>query len=573
MATQGKVGKAAERIVVRSIEFGASRFRKFQNVSIPIAPRITLIAGHNGVGKSTILGMLASTSGLTKQTPNSYMGKKYEANVNEIIFVDYASEVAAAKGAGTLCEPIVEFAIGKQLIRKECSLTRRGAALRARVVSRTTPHVKVEADGLVVGPDAKIPLPTLFLGMSRMLPIGESPDSRVQNSLTMQWDQSDADFLVSFVKSVIPGAGATSGALSANRVKQTTKISTHPQYPYGSRAVSLGQDSLGSIATALASFHRIKRLQADKYRGGLLIIDELDAGFHPHAVGVLVQHIRRVADELDLQVVATTHSPRLIEAIHPDGRSKGAKGKDSVVYLRNTSSPKYDAGFGLTDILDDMDLVPPNAPEKPQELQVYFEDAEALAVFKIFAKKPFIKTIEQKHAVNLRLVAVGVGCSSMSALPTKDRYFESVVLVVDADGAPSKGAPLNLAVLPGGAANDGGALSPERTIIAFTQEVVADPDSHPLVWGHDKLKKYSTDSVRAHLLDNYDLAKPLTREFCKKWWKECSSYVLSWGLYELWANANADKISAFELAFEAAVSAAAKERRAAAWLAKLSRKR
>lgn len=567
MAAKKPVAKVG-RIVVQGIEFGPKPFRKFRNIRIPLAPRITLICGHNGVGKSTILGMLASTSGLggAKGAPNSYLGKKYDANINEIIFIDYASEVASVKAAGNLSEPVVEFLIGNQVLSKACSLTRRGAALRARVVARTTPRAKWSGGGISIGPDAKVPLPTLFLGMARMLPVGESPDSRIQNNLTVPWHKEDADFLVSFVQSVIPGAGAKSGALAANRVKQTSKVSTHPTYPYGPRAVSLGQDSLGSIATALASFYRIKRIQGDSYRGGLLIIDELDAGFHPHAIGVLVDQIRRAADELDLQVVATTHSPKLIEAVHPEGpRKKVARDKDAVVYLRDTRSPRFDPGFGLVDILNDMDLVPPAATVRPPVLQVYFEDDEAAEVFGIVTRAEFLRELQQKHGVLIRPMPLGVGCSSLARLPSKDDYFRSVVLVVDADARLPRDLPSNLVTLPGGVDASGKGLSPEKTIMGFIREITDDPDSYPLVWADPRLASYSSDNVRANLLDRYDWSRPITREFCKSWWRGTSKYIKRWGLYDLWAKANADRLSEYEHALDAAVQAAAKVKRSEAW--------
>ena len=542
-------------------------FRKFKNLSIPLAPRVTLLCGHNGVGKSTILGLLSSLSGLTQGSVKSYFGKLFDASISDIVYIDHATEVAAPKATGQLAEPLIHYSIdGAQLI-KECSLTRRGQSPRARVVARNHPHKAFSHAGITVGPDAKVPLPTMFLGMVRMLPVGESPDKRVQNSVAETWHTDDEVFMLNVVKSVIPGAGATTGSIAVNRVTHTRKLSTHPAYPYGPRSVSLGQDSLGAIVTALASFHRIKRALGTDYHGGLLVIDELDAGFHPHAIGTLVKELRKAADDLNLQIVATTHSTRLIEAIHPEGPSKPVKGKDSVIYLSNTRSPEYDPDMGLADILRDMDLVPPTTKPKPPEIKVYFEDDEACEVFKLVTRRELLKQIETTLNVKIEPMPLGIGCSSLAMLPEKDEYFKTVVLAVDADGQRPASVPTNLLELPGGVGVDGKGLSPERTLIKYIRQLVnEDKAQHPIAWADSRLKRYSTDNLESNLL--IGLSDPLDRKAAKKWWREKRQYINEWGLYEIWAKANPAVISSYEQRLELAVKAAAKSRRAQEELAK-----
>jgi energy-coupling factor transporter ATP-binding protein EcfA2 len=554
-------------IKVTKMEFRPDHaFRKFKDLTIPIAPRLTVVCGHNGVGKSTILGILSSLSGLTGGE-KSYFGKTFDASIAEIVYIDHPTEVAAKKAAGTLCEPLLHYSLDGIPITKECSLTKRGASARARVVSRNYPHKIFTHAGVTVGPDAKVPLPTMYLGMVRMLPIGESPDGRVHNNVAEIWHPDDEAFMLNFVKRVIPGAGAKAGAIAVNRVTHTGKLSTHPSYPYGPRSVSLGQDSLGAIVTALASFYRLKRSLGTDYSGGLLVIDELDAGFHPHAINVLITELRKAADELNLQVVATSHSTRLIEAVHPDGPSKGVKLKDSVIYLRNTRAPEYDPSFGLADILQDMDLTPPKAKAKPPEIKVYFEDDEACEVFNILTPRVLLKELEKAHGVSIKPMPLGIGCSSLAMLPSKDAYFKTVVLVVDADGQRPTNVPENLVELPGGLGDDGKGLSPERTLIKYIRELVNEPTTaHPLAWGDARLRKFSTDSLEANLLTGYD--DPLDRKRAKLWWKEKNTYIREWGLYEIWAKVNLAAVATYHQRLAEAVKVAAKARRSQEVLAK-----
>src|SRR5690606_11256507 len=123
-------------------------------------------------------------------------------------------------------------------------------------------------------------------------------------------------------------------------IRGSKKKTAQPGYAaHEALAVSMGQDSLGSIATALASFNRLKRQQGDAYVGGRLVIDELDVGFHPHAIGRLVRCLKRYAGNLNLQVIATTHSPLMIEAVHPEGGGD-VRSPDKVVYLVDTRTPR-----------------------------------------------------------------------------------------------------------------------------------------------------------------------------------------------------------------------------------------
>lgn len=93
-------------------------------------------------------------------------------------------------------------------------------------------------------------------------------------------------------------------SLSGGRVLRTQ----HPTYQYDASTISLGQGALASIATALASFRRLKRELKQDYPGGILVVDEIEAGLHPRAQVSLAKALLREAKKLSLQVIVTTHS-------------------------------------------------------------------------------------------------------------------------------------------------------------------------------------------------------------------------------------------------------------------------
>lgn len=262
-----------QSIKVVSLDFGPNKFRKLSNVSISIAPRLTVIAGHNGIGKSTILALLAHPSGLTNRpvkgaaltysasNNTSYFEKTFQANFNEIIHIDpqkdYLDKLGPPK---VLCEPEVSYAINKtESISKACRLGPRLGSVAnysdVRLVARSVkPSTKVftSVDGsIIVGPAGKVPLPTIYLGMTRVLPIGEAePGTATSATTTMHVD--DAALVASFINKVISGNKASAAKITSQRIQNTGKVSGQPLHGFDARCVSLGQDSLGKTVAQLS---------------------------------------------------------------------------------------------------------------------------------------------------------------------------------------------------------------------------------------------------------------------------------------------------------------------------------
>ena len=69
-------------IKLKSMKFPINPIRKLKKINIDFGERFTVIAGFNGIGKSTILGLIASASGTFEK---NYFNKPFSVDINEII--------------------------------------------------------------------------------------------------------------------------------------------------------------------------------------------------------------------------------------------------------------------------------------------------------------------------------------------------------------------------------------------------------------------------------------------------------------------------------------------------------
>lgn len=81
----------------------------------------------------------------------------------------------------------------------------------------------------------------------------------------------------------------------------------------------------------------ILRLSRDisELRDALILIDEVDVGLHPFTQQQLMLELQRLALRQNLQIIVTTHSPIVIDSVPPEGRIFLERTEDNVV-LRET---------------------------------------------------------------------------------------------------------------------------------------------------------------------------------------------------------------------------------------------
>lgn len=82
----------------------------------------------------------------------------------------------------------------------------------------------------------------------------------------------------------------------------------------------------------------------DPHQGSLLfLIDDLEHGLHPRALGELVHHLRLLAETSSVQILATSHSPYLLDALKPEEvRLTGILDDGSAAIQPLTAHPDFE---------------------------------------------------------------------------------------------------------------------------------------------------------------------------------------------------------------------------------------
>lgn len=571
-----------KKIKVLKIDFNKPRLRKLKELTIPLSKRVTLIAGHNGIGKSTILAFLASTFGFTEDNialyfdgnydiaiNKSYFNENFSRNAEKILYFALTEATYVKENPGAA--PIISSSIGSNFFTTRCSFTVRSDYKRARVVPRNNKseqQIELEAEKpplVKVGSSSKIPLPTIYLGMKRFSTVGEADEHDVSSTPLTMHDE-DKCLLIDFMKKVIVGV-ELKDSITLESIKSVDKKNAQPGYQdHEAFAISVGQDSLGNIATALASFSKLKRELGEDYPGGLLIIDELDVGFHPHALRRLALALKSTARKLSLQVVATTHSPTLIEAFHPDGGGND-ESPDRVVYLLDTARPRISPNQSLSSILNDMSLnVTQNTNEESQNkpvLGVYFEDEQAVRIFNLLYSPAKRGGLGRRLGIKIELIALGIGGSSLVDLPQRDPLFKKTILIPDGDTSikAKQLAGGNIVKMPCPSNLSGTDRSPENQIRTFLINLAT--SNQPLFiesLPYLKVDEPTTDKVLSFFFEGGVPNKaPLKRTAAEAWWVKHEALIVSWQIVEAWAKTYPTLISKFIQDFESSVERTSKK--------------
>lgn len=404
-------------------------FRIIKDISFEPAKCLNVFAGKNGTAKSTILGMIAQgfsfnprvVDGKSKTEYNSiksknqkdnddnkfieeyeklltYNGKNFESVVNEHFKLS-PSDVTRKKHAEiTLAsnrnnKPNVSF-----MIESNEYTDRKNPRLVTRRITDPANDESTDTSS------SNLLFPVIYLGLNRVTPIVQASGLK---QTTYDLPDADKNEIFDLYQSILLKDYSNNfKAISNDRDKRTAAFIPEER---SIEMISSGEDNLGQILLALYSFKKLKNQYSD-YQGGILLIDEIDVTLYPAAQLKLINVIYTKAKEFGIQVFCTTHSLELIDyamelKLSPNNRN--------FINLFNLCNKKNELDITpITNVneVHNQFLVASDKPTITEKIPVYFEDKEAIFVFK--------SLVTNKHVTSKLNIQnqFSLGCSELIKL-------------------------------------------------------------------------------------------------------------------------------------------------------------
>ncbi len=548
-------------------------FRLFKNQTLLLGKYLTILSGRNSTGKSTILGMIANSGELKKKYGITYSSKVFRAEFSELFkgskkfdkigpdrFIitlcdesgnetDYRSfrtawqkkdkyrkaqnNVTPSEEKESLSEDNIPFEIDEKKAAKDS-----GKEERFRVI----PFKKLEGNKRT---EAKFDYPVLYLGLSRLFPIGEShDDSILTKSITFKTEEHKKWFVESY-KNILSMQSdlreITNFSIGETDKKTGLGISTD-SYDYLTN--SSGQDNLGQILLALLSFRKLKEEQGADWNGGILLIDEIDATLHPAAQNKLVKLFIKEAKENQIQIIITTHSISLLRNICQktvyNSHDSNVNNDIELYYLTNaTRQLQIKRNISFTEI--ESDLMVNSIVQNSNRIKVYTEDAEA---------RWFLNHLIPDYLSYVDVLDVTIGCDQLINLYNADiQYFGNTLIIFDGDVTEKQ-----LSKIPQNARNNLGNIikipggkPPEEVLYHYLLHLGAEHD----FWsGSAQRVGFTWDYFNEHGPFSDDYRQEKDRERYKKWFIDHRQYFDSTKLMEFWMRDNKVCVYDFKNAFK-----------------------
>ena len=519
-------------MIIKDIQI--EQFRAFEQASFSLGKRITAISGRNATQKTTVLGMIGQPFTISSRNPiygcktidgfnfRSQFKEKFKISPSHDIIGQHRWTLNLHNGIHTQNYYIVE-SIARKQGQREATLRFWNAESRASGAGY-------------------IQLPVYFLSLSRLFPIGESGKTK---SMPPELTAEELDYCVTNYRTILsiqqtPGdvsIGIEKG--TASRMFSGVSDGVHDIFTN-----SAGEGNITKIILAVLSFKRLKEQYPRDYKGGLLLIDELDATLYGFSQKALVDYLWTAANEFKIQIVLKQVNKYQRKERQQKGIELPLSAYDSaIVYLE----PQYDAEGkrmitsknisttnDLNSILNDINLAVPSSGSK---INVYCEDNRAIA----FVEHVLFTALGINLDLYMNFVEINLGWTNYIQLYEKSvPEFCNNLIILDGDVLSKREYRSKEHII----SDAGNFLFLPLTIEKSLFETLKN---------HEQFNRFKESSARSTPL-NYDICFnewPLeverynTNDF-KKWFAHIETIVGNQDLlYDFWCNENQPAVNSF----------------------------
>lgn len=414
-------------------EINIEKFRDINNKSFKLGSKVTIIAGSNGTSKTSLLGLLAQPFTFRERVfdeekqkytniikHRSLTHKPYETKFSDIHnFTDF-DDITSIKYNLKLTEKYQNLEIP---VRGE--FRDKTAKTGKRIVA--FPEERESGKG-------NYKLPVLYFGLKRLHPLGEHNEKDIKITSSHDLSQEEINLYNQYHRELFIDVDAN---YSIEEIRTSNKqMLGGKNEKYDTNGFSAGQDNISQIITAILSFRRLKKTLGDNYKGGLLLIDEIEATLHPISQEQLIKTLYKISRDYDLQIIITTHSLEILKL----GMQKKYEQATEIVYLTKTRGAlEYWAGRDLAKIEEDMTAK--ILRKSTTKIQVLCEDDEAVS----FLQNLLPKDIKDKIVT----ISTKLGHGQLTNLANSPiSKYNNFIFVLDGDQPKSR--KNNIVILPGG---------------------------------------------------------------------------------------------------------------------------
>lgn len=471
-----------------------TQFRHLNNLNFNLGATITVIAGGNGTGKTSLLGLIGHIFRFGN-SPKNLFNDRFETKYSSVFRFSNNHDTA-----GNYKYKLI-FSDNSEK-EAQMRITNENGKVRHRI----------DVGGRV-RQGGKITKPVIFLSLKRLLPLAQENERNIQIGLQTLTQAQTTEYA-----SLYNEIFSTTETINPSHTKSNNKNSFSPTTTtFDAHGISAGQDNIGHIILSLLSFRQLKENDPN-YNDALLLIDEIDATLYPAAQKNLLKVLLRLGRELNIQIVFTTHSSDILNFLNSRNGSQFKHNTNFVSLSNSLGTVIANEGFTeLRSLLADLNHEALRTI-RPRKVNYYFEDYEAFCFYKgIINGVDFGCENDYKN--------LSISCGTYKSLIDKgfEEFFRSIV-VLDGDFSSTinQSATNNVVLLPG-------TQRPENIIKDF---LISLPDTDSF-WNnnHQYTKRVFLNNING-VADN--------REAMKRWFNQEIEF---WGtngsnLFQRWNELN-----------------------------------